>query len=73
MLEVHRHQVGMARGPVNSATNMLTGSVSDAVPWGTTSASIPPAKRKQSSNAGAASLSGQIAAPAPKTTPAGSP
>jgi hypothetical protein len=60
--------------PVNSATNTLTGSVSNAVPWGTTSATNPPAKRKQSNKAGATSLSGRSATVvAPKTSLAGSP
>ena len=58
--------------PVNSATNTLMGSVSNTVPWGT-SATNPPAKRKQNNNAGTTSLSGRNAALAPKTSPAGSP
>jgi hypothetical protein len=81
---VTRNAVGAAPGslssvldgpssPVNSSTNTLTGSVSNPAPWGTTSATNPPAKRKQNINAGAASLNGRGAPVASKTSPAGGP
>ena len=81
-LGVTGNAVGTARGssdmdrpssPVDSVTNSLMGSVSNAVSRETNSAANPASKRKQNGNAGTASSSGRAATAASKIGPAGSP